>query len=189
MVDRVQVMKRESTDLGGDDADAAPWPEPIEPQEDAIEVAGVYLQDVTARDETSFIWRDGDDIKFKDVNNASGHTLTQLAAAGSGITAAQHKALRDLIHFIDDGPADGFSSGAYREILPAGSPFPTLWTWWESSAKLKRIVDLTVTRNSNKTPATEQWRIYDTDGTTVLATVTDTIAYSGVIETSRTRTL
>ena len=36
-------------------------------------------------------------------------------SAGSGITAAQHKVLRDLIHFIDDGPADGYASGAYRE--------------------------------------------------------------------------
>lgn len=108
---------------------------------------------------------------------------------GGGISAEQHKTLRQLIHFLDDGPGEGFASGAYHEILPSGDPFPTSETWWESAAKLKRIVDLTITRNANKTPATEAWRMYDTDGSTVLATVTDTIAYSGVFETSRTRTI
>jgi hypothetical protein len=35
----------------------------------------------------------------------------------------------------------------------------------------------------------EQWKVYDVDGSTVLATVTDSISYSGVFETSRTRTI
>jgi len=102
---------------------------------------------------------------------------------GGGISEAQHKTLRQLIHFIDDGPAEGFASGAYKETLPVG-PFPT-----ESSAKAKKIVELTITRNANKTPATEVWEMYDIDGSTVLATVTDTISYSAVFETSRTRAI
>jgi len=108
---------------------------------------------------------------------------------GTGISESQHRALRQLIHFIDDGPANGFPSGSYREILPTANPFPTSEIWWESSALLKKIVELTVTRNANKTPATEVWEMYDTDGTTVLATVTDTISYSGIFETNRTRTI
>lgn len=109
--------------------------------------------------------------------------------SGSGITATQHKTLRQLIHFIDDGPAEGFASGAYMETLPSANPFPTSFIWWESAAKLKKIVEETVTYNSNKTIATDEWKVYDTDGTTVLATVTDAISYSGVFETSRTRTI
>jgi len=101
---------------------------------------------------------------------------------------AQHKALRHLIHFIDDGPADGFASGAYHEMLPAG-PFPTSYIWWESAAKLKKIVELTITRGQGQRPVTEVWKMYDTDGTTILTTVTDAIVYSGVFETSRTRTI
>jgi hypothetical protein len=109
--------------------------------------------------------------------------------AATGISEAAHKVLRQLIHFIDSGPAEGFVSGAFEEILPAGNPFPTSHTWWESAAKLKKIVELTITRNANQTPATEAWKVYDTDGSTVLATVTDTWAYSGIFPLSRTRAI
>jgi len=108
---------------------------------------------------------------------------------GSGITEAEHKVLRQLIHFIDNGPAEGFVSGAYREILPSADPFPTSEIWWESSSKTKKIVELTITRNANKIPTAEEWKVYDTDGSTVLATVTDTISYTGIFETSRTRAI
>ena len=111
------------------------------------------------------------------------------SAAGSGVTETQHRALRALIHFIDDGPTLGFASGAYKETLPAGSLFPTLCTWWESSAKAEKIVELTVVRNTNQTPKTEEWKVYGVDGTTVLETVTDTFTYQGIVELTRTRTI
>lgn len=106
---------------------------------------------------------------------------------GSGLTPAQHEALRQLIHFIDDGPANGFPSGSYKETTPTG-PFPTSEVWWESSAKLKKIVSLDTTW-AGVTITQEVWKVYDTDGSTALATVTDVITYSGVFETSRTRTI
>jgi len=115
-----------------------------------------------------------------------GEVKSLTAGAGGGITEAQHKVLRQLIHFIDDGPAEGFTSGAYREVT--GTVFPTSIIWWESSSKLKKIVERTCTWTGvNLT--TDKWEIYDTDGSTVLATVTDTISYTGVFETSRTRTI
>jgi hypothetical protein len=104
-----------------------------------------------------------------------------------------HPILRQLIHFIDNGPAEGFASAAFRETLPAASPFPTSVIWWESAAKLKKIVEKTITRSgggaTNVTPTPIVWKVYDTDGSTVLATVSDAITYSGVFETSRTRTI
>ncbi len=109
--------------------------------------------------------------------------------ASTGISEASHKVLRQLIHFIDDGPAEGFATGAYREILPSASPFPTSVVWWTSAAKTAKIVEKLITRNSNQTPSQIQWKVYAVDGTTVLATVTDTISYSGVFETSRTRAI
>lgn len=108
--------------------------------------------------------------------------------AGGGLTAEQHKTLRQLIHFISEGPAEGFASGAYKEILPAANPFPTSIIWWESAAKTKKIVERLITW-TGPLPTTDQWKIYDTDGTTVLWVVTDTISYSGPFETSRTRAI
>lgn len=106
--------------------------------------------------------------------------------SGSGLTEAQHKLLRQLIHFIDNGPAEGFASGAYREIT--GTVFPSVVTWWESSEKLKKIVSKELTW-TGAFPSSIVWKVYDTDGSTVLATVTDAISYSGPFETSRTRTI
>jgi hypothetical protein len=100
---------------------------------------------------------------------------------------AKHRIIRQLIHFIDDGPCEGFASLAYRETTYSGI-FPTSEIWWESSSKLKKIVSLNTTW-TGILPTQEVWKIYDTDGSTVLATITDNISYSGVFETSRTRTI
>ncbi len=106
---------------------------------------------------------------------------------GGSLTAEQHKILRQLIHFLEEGPGDGFTSGAYKETLPTG-PFPTSIIWWESAAKLKKIVERTVTWvGPNAT--VDKWEIYDVDGVTKLATVSDSISYTGVFETTRTRTI
>jgi len=113
------------------------------------------------------------------------------AISAGGITADAHKILRQLIHFIDDGPAEGFASGAYREVT--GGVFPTAVVWWESSSKLKKIVEKLITRSgggaTNVTPTPIKWKIYDTDGSTVLWTISDAVTYSGVFEQNRTRTI
>ena len=110
--------------------------------------------------------------------------------SGSGLSEAQHKTLRQLVHLAEEGgPFEGFASGAYQETLPTSNLFPTSIIWWTSSAKTSKIVEETISYNGNKTIATDQWKVYDTDGSTVLATATDTIVYSGVFETHRTRTI
>ena len=123
-----------------------------------------------------------------DTLNFTGDLVTASdAGGGTADIDIPHRDVRQLIHFIDSGPALGFASGAFQETL--GIPFPTSVIWWESAAKLEKIVELTITRNANQTPATEEWKMYDTDGSTVLETVTDTISYSGIFESSRTRTI
>ena len=81
--------------------------------------------------------------------------------SGSGLSAADHKVLRQLIHFIDDGPAEGFTSGAYREVI--GGLFPTSIVWWESASKLKKIVEKTITRSgggaTNLAPTPIAWKV------------------------------
>ena len=110
------------------------------------------------------------------------------AVSGGGITEAQHKTLRQLIHFINDGPAEGFASGAYKETLPTGNLFPTSEIWYTSSAKTSKIVELQTTWTGILITQ-EKWKIYDTDGSTVLWTITDAISYSGIVESNRTRTI
>lgn len=125
---------------------------------------------------------------------ALGERITNVGDATGptdALNVQSHDALRKLIHLADGvgGPFEGFTSGAYREVLPAADPFPTSVVWWTDNTKTSKICDKTTTYNPNKTPATIQYRAYDTDGVTVLATVTDTMTYSGVFELSRTRTI
>lgn len=112
--------------------------------------------------------------------------LDSLMSGGSG----SHRTLRELIHFISEGPAGGFTSGAYRENLPV-SPFPTSLIWWTDSGKTEKIVELTITRDSQQRPTIKLWQMYDTDGVTVTETVSDAITYSGTtpFELYRTRTI
>jgi len=108
----------------------------------------------------------------------------------NGLTDAEHKTLRQLIHLADGvgGPMEGFASGAYREILPTSDPFPTSIIWWESSAKLQKIIDKTIIYDANKRIISITFKVYDENGL-LLATVTDTLSYSGssMFENSRTR--
>ncbi len=79
MSDRVQLLKQESSRLGGDDRDADPFgaPEPLDPREDMAEVHGLYLQDARHRDERVRIFRKGNDIVFRDPRSGR-VTLTEL---------------------------------------------------------------------------------------------------------------
>ncbi len=108
--------------------------------------------------------------------------------SGTGLSEAAHKTLRHLIHFIDDGPGGGFASLAFKEVLPVAAVFPTSIIWYESAAKTGKIVEKTLTY-TGVVPTTIEWKMYDTDGSTVLTTVTDAVVYSGVFETTRTRTI
>lgn len=88
--------------------------------------------------------------------------------------------------FLDDGIADV----GYREILPAGSPFPTSITWWETEAKQQKIAEQTITRNAFQMPTQVVTNLYGSDGVTVYRTVTDVIGYANnVFENTRTRSV
>ena len=105
-------------------------------------------------------------------------------SGGSGITAEQHKTILQLVHFIDEGPAEGFTTGATKTVTGGAFPTSVVWKRADASKLIEQLVTWTGT-----VPTSVQWKIYDTDGTTVLATVTDTISYSGPFETGRTRSI
>lgn len=189
--DRVQILKNESPATGGTEDDLG-FPSVANANDDAPSVAGLFIQPPnpsTSRDETVYVSRDGlGNMLFRDAVDGTERTLSDLLAGSGGLTESGHRILRQLIHFIDDGPAGGFTSNAYKETLPAG-PFPASIVWWESASKLKKIVERLLTW-SGANLTTDQWKMYDTDGSTVLVTVTDAISYSsGVFESTRTRTI
>ena len=167
-----------------------PWDEPIDPATDGFKVASVFLVDPSNNDKLIALWRDGDDLRVRDVSNpgtaGGGYTLSELLAGAGGLTETTHRVLHQLIHFIEDGPAEGFASGAYRETT--GTMFPTAVVWYTDSGKADKIVERLVTW-SGVNATVDKWKIYDTDGSTVLWTVTDAISYSGIFETHRTRTI
>lgn len=129
-----------------------------------------------------------------DPTNISNSTATNIQDALEDIDDAvacgpdTHKTLRQLIHFISEGPAEGFASGAYREQLPSGDIFPTSVIWYTDSGKTDKIVERLITWTGVNVTQ-DKWKIYDTDGSTVLWTITDAISYSGIVETNRTRTI
>jgi hypothetical protein len=104
--------------------------------------------------------------------------------SGSGLSAAQHAALLQLIHFIDEGPAEGFSTGATKTVTGTVFPSQVLWRRADNTKLVEQNVTWT---GANAT--TVEWKVYAADGVTVLATVTDTITYSGPFETSRVRAI
>jgi hypothetical protein len=169
-----------------------PFDEPIDVENEGFKVGVVFLVAPGYNNKQVAIWRDGNDLRIRDTTNpgtgGAGHSLSDMLASSTGMTEGEHRLVRQLIHFLDDGPGEGFPSGCYKETLPAGNPFPTSEIWWESSGKTKKIVELTTTW-SGAFITTEEWKMYDTDGSTVLATITDAITYSGAFEHTRTRTI
>lgn len=158
----------------------------IDIQADGIGAAGFYPQHPSAGtpDLAAGVERDAsDNLVLKDPL-AGSHTLSSLLTGGSGITEYQHKVLLQLIHFIDEGPAEGFATGATKTVT--GTVFPSQVLWKRANAT--KLVEKNITW-TGPVPTTIQWKMYDTDGATVLATVTDTISYSGPFETGRTRAI
>jgi len=186
MVDRVRSLKMEDASSGGTETD--PFPTAVNPNEDFLDAAGVTLQNETSSDDLVRIARDaGDNLTFQDGAVAGAKTLRELV----DVNAAQHQTLRQAIHFLEEGPGGGFASGAHKEVL--GGLFPTQIIWWESSAKLKKIVELFIERSappaSRVKPTPLILKVYNVDGTTVAQTIRDDVTYSGIAEIARTRTI
>ncbi len=108
---------------------------------------------------------------------------------GGGITPTEHETLRQLIHFIDEGPGDGFASGAIKVVLPTGNPFPAYTVWYLDNTMTLKLVEKFITYNANHFPVTIHWNMYDYDGITIVHTVIDTITYSGPFESTRVRSI
>ena len=101
----------------------------------------------------------------------------------------EHETLRQIIHFVDQGPGDGFASGAYKTVFPTPSIFPTNIVWWVDNSQTQKIVEKIITW-SIPVPTQITWNVYQPDGVTIAHTVTDSITYTNVVfEQTRTRTI
>ena len=80
-------------------------------------------------------------------------------------------------------PDDSDDISGYREIT--GGAFPSNITWWTSPAKTAKTAEWIISRNAQQLPITVVYRFYAAN--LLVRTYTDTITYSGVTETSRTR--
>lgn len=119
-----------------------------------------------------------------------GYVKSLLGQGGGGITPSEHETLRQLIHFVDNGPGDGFASGAVRTTSPAGSPFPTEVCWYLDGTLTTKLVDKLIVYNAHQVPTTITWNMYDYDGVTIIHTVIDTFTYvNNVFESSRNRSI
>jgi hypothetical protein len=115
-MDRVKPLKLESVDTGGDTNDE--FPTSLNPEEDHVECAGIVLDDPGLIDESTVVWRDVNDMKFKDANNPSGFTLTRLAQ----LTASDlHAAYFDVVLNPPTDEVFGTVSGlAYAPVKVSG---------------------------------------------------------------------
>lgn len=177
------------------------YPIPVGTERDLLAIPGVSESDIRASllkgeilhkilaGEIHIVSSDIDLLQF----NTEQKVFLQNAGVTIGleVTDAQfsgHDTLRQLIHFIDEGPGDGFDSGAYKEVI--GQPFPTSTVWYVSATKVQKIVEKLITYNVNSLPSTITWNMYNIDGVTILHTVVDTITYqNNAFESTRTRTI
>ena len=173
MPDIVQVLKQESTALGGDDADIGVHgaPKPINPLEDQLESAGLVVCDANNRDATTKVERNENDMTFKDVNNPTPVTLTELQSPpASGITEAQHAALDTALHALVEVRVE-------KASYDGNSRLSTLNTW-DDNAETTQIRREEFTYSSGKL-ATHIIKIYNGAGSEVTALrQTGTITYS-----------
>ena len=179
-MDRVQLLKQEWSSLGGDAADESPYPEPIEAQEDAIEAAGVFLQDGSNRDEAVLVARNGDDMTFRDVNNPTPLSLTQLASGtgpGGGLDEAAHAALDTLLHGLDED----------HNILPTFNGLGVITAMAIKTPSGTLIRDAAFGHNTAGLITSVTLRQYDGSGT-VVETLTAVYSYTSGALTSVTVT-
>jgi hypothetical protein len=178
--ERVQVVKQESTALGGDDNDGGPGLNyPINPFEDVIEAAAYELQepDGTVRDNDVMVSRSSGKMTFKDRENPTAVDLSDLLASSSGI---------DYTEFLlDNEPTaeTGATDCSYTVTRTTGHV--TKEEWKRNDTTLIKSIDYTWVTGQL---TTEVRKVFAANGTTILAQVTWTYSYAGGLFTSATMT-
>ena len=109
------------------------YEEPVDSEVDGLAARGFFPQNGATPNEDAGVEKDGSGhLTFKDAITGT-KTLAQLAASGTGVSEETHKTLLQLVHFLDEGPGEGFASGATKEVT--GTVFPTVELWKRARAQ------------------------------------------------------
>lgn len=182
-LDAVRPLCLESPSSGGSQLDTSPTE--VDPTQDAITAAGLFVNGPTIKgavDKTVLVDRINGSLRFTD--QAVSRVLGELVSASAGQTTS-HAGLFDIIHFLTDGPGDGWPSGVYCQEQYNGLLL-TRATWYTSSAMTTPIVQRTYTYNGLLV-ATDTVTLYSAAGTAVRV-CQDVYSYAGIQRTGRTRT-
>lgn len=173
--DRVKPLKIESVASGGDTDDE--YPTSLDPEEDHVECAGIVLDDPGNIDETTFIDRDGTDMRFADGNNPVPVTLSDLVTGTGGMTYTEF--------LLDNEPTaeTGATDATYSITRVMGQV--TKEEWKRNDATLIKSIDYTYVLGKL---STEVRKVFAADGFTIIAQVTWTYVYGGGIVTGATMT-
>ena len=119
-------------------------------------------------------------------NGTTGLDLSQLLTSATGAVGA-FNALQD-IRLWAGSPGDGYASGAVK-VRTGTTPNSGGYVWYKSSAMTSRLFDCVIAYPSNSIlPSTKTYRLYASDGSTVVRTAVDTLTWSGAVLTQTTRT-
>lgn len=184
MADRVRPLGLECPQEGGTQTYGAPTE--LNPNQDGVDCNALFLQSTSSADGTVYINRASTGtITFTDPTVGS-KALNRLVSNSISDTQS-HQALLDIVHFLEDGPGDGWASGAVC-VRIGTAPNAGGWVWYTSTALSARIIDMTINYATNSIlPSTKVWRLYAANGTTVIRTLTDTYTWTGPILTQRQR--
>jgi len=124
--DRVRPYKHEDSTTGGQAGQRRPFPKALTPQEDGIDVAGVFFQEAGTDDEEVVIWRETGALRFRDATMAAGtsYTLAQLAAGGGGGVVLSNQTPSTLQAGVAATPGTGGEASRYdhKHLIAWGAP-------------------------------------------------------------------
>jgi len=188
--ERVQLYKSESTAAGGTDAEAAPYPVLIKPQTEAVDSAGMYVQDVSNYDYNVYIDRSGNDLRFTDTStgtvalqNLSTLLLNHkravaVASVGSNIALTGTYSLDGYtINVGDRVLAKDQTTGADNGIYIASAGAWTRATDMDTSAKALPGLQTLVLNGTVNVGTT--WRMTNTTAPTLGSTALTFAAFPG----------
>lgn len=187
MPDRVRAFKIETPAEGGTQSDDGMTE--VDIGQDYLDCLGVTMQLPGAIARTSdaavSVDRAADSsLRFTDVPSGV-LKMTQMLTSASG-KPGSHNAVADVVHWLHDGPGDGFASGA-RCVVTGSGIMPSKVTWYASSAVgAPKLYEVTITYQG-VLPATKTMVLYVAG--VAVRTVTDTYTFpNGPFYPQRDRT-
>lgn len=102
----------------------APFPEPLNPLTEDVDIHGATFEDGVAKDDTTRIWRQGQDLLMKDGHNPTPVSVSTVVASGLLMSNAFMEEVRDG------------TTGRLTKVI-----------YWTSVAKIQKIREVIIDRD------------------------------------------